>query len=255
MSNGLKLKPILAAIVAAGLLYGGYAYVYAAPKSRLLKDLAAQQNAVNGYETALKRRLEISSGLRTFADSTLGASKDEVESRFRTGLYSVATSCGLTGITTNTQEPTKEISPLSKAKLSSAYAGLKRELKNRVDFHTIPGAPRVFNGKVFVDPQAQKTDGKQTNKALLLSPHARVDTKPQLEIFADDVKCTHGATIGRMDDAALFYLKSRGIGAESAKALLTYAFAAEPLETIEIDALRLELERQVFARFTHSHLE
>ena len=113
----------------------------------------------------------------------------------------------------------------------------------------------VFNGKVFVDPQAQKTDGKQTNKALLLSPHARVDTKPQLEIFADDVKCTHGATIGRMDDAALFYLKSRGIGAESAKALLTYAFAAEPLETIEIDALRLELERQVFARFTHSNLE
>ncbi len=113
----------------------------------------------------------------------------------------------------------------------------------------------VFNGKVFVDPAAQKTDGKQTNKALLLSPQARVDTKPQLEIFADDVKCTHGATIGRLDDNALFYLKSRGIGADNAKALLTYAFAAEPLETIEIDALRLELERQVFMRFTHSHLE
>ena len=113
----------------------------------------------------------------------------------------------------------------------------------------------VFNGKVYVDPLAQKTDGKQTNKALLLSPTARVDTKPQLEIFADDVKCTHGATIGRMDDQALFYLKSRGIGADNAKALLTYAFAAEPLETIEIDALRLELERQVFERFTHSPLE
>lgn len=113
----------------------------------------------------------------------------------------------------------------------------------------------VFNGKVYVDPIAQKTDGKQTNKALLLSPTARVDTKPQLEIFADDVKCTHGATIGRMDDMALFYLKSRGIGADNAKALLTYAFAAEALETIEIDALRLELERQVFARFTHTRLE
>ncbi len=112
----------------------------------------------------------------------------------------------------------------------------------------------VFNGKVYVDPIAQKTDGKQTNKALLLSPQARVDTKPQLEIFADDVKCTHGATIGRMDEMALFYLKSRGIGADNARSLLTYAFAAEALETIEIDALRLGLERDVFERFTHSQL-
>lgn len=113
----------------------------------------------------------------------------------------------------------------------------------------------VFNGKVFVDPVAQKTDGKQTNKALLLSPQARVDTKPQLEIFADDVKCTHGATIGRMDDMALFYLKSRGIGGENARSLLTYAFAAEALETIEIDALRIALEKSVFERFNHSALE
>jgi Fe-S cluster assembly protein SufD len=113
----------------------------------------------------------------------------------------------------------------------------------------------VFNGKVYVDPVAQKTDGKQTNKALLLSEQARVDTKPQLEIFADDVKCTHGATIGRLEELPLFYLKSRGIGAESARALLTYAFAAEVLETIEIDVLRLELERAVFERFTHLRLE
>ena len=113
----------------------------------------------------------------------------------------------------------------------------------------------VFNGKVYVDPIAQKTDGKQTNKALLLSEKARVDTKPQLEIFADDVKCTHGATIGRLDELALFYLKSRAIGAESARALLTYAFAAEVLETIEIDALRVALERDLFERFTHLRLE
>ena len=113
----------------------------------------------------------------------------------------------------------------------------------------------VFNGKVYVDPVAQKTDGKQTNKALLLSPTARVDTKPQLEIFADDVKCTHGATIGRMDEMALFYLRSRGIGADNAKSLLTYAFAAESLETIEIDSLRLALEQDAFERFTHTRLE
>ncbi|HVZ49488.1 MAG TPA: Fe-S cluster assembly protein SufD [Gemmatimonadaceae bacterium] len=110
----------------------------------------------------------------------------------------------------------------------------------------------VFNGKVFVDPQAQKTDGKQTNHALLLSPAARVDTKPQLEIFADDVKCTHGATVGRLDELALFYLKSRGVGAENARALLTYAFAAEVLETVELDALRDGLERIAFERFTHT---
>ena len=108
----------------------------------------------------------------------------------------------------------------------------------------------VFNGKVYVDPIAQKTDGKQTNHALLLSEHARVDTKPQLEIFADDVKCTHGATVGRLDESALFYLKSRGLGADNARALLTYAFAAEALETIELDTLREGLEALAFARFT-----
>jgi len=110
----------------------------------------------------------------------------------------------------------------------------------------------VFNGKVYVDPIAQKTDGKQTNKALLLSEHARVDSKPQLEIFADDVKCTHGATVGKLDDASMFYLKSRGIGADNARSLLTYAFAAEVLELIEIDALRIGLEEQAFEHFTNS---
>ena len=113
----------------------------------------------------------------------------------------------------------------------------------------------VFNGKVYVDPIAQKTDGKQTNKALLLSDKARIDTKPQLEIFADDVKCTHGATIGRLDEIALFYMKSRAIGAENARALLTYAFAAEVLETIEIDSLRTALEQSIFERFTHLRME
>jgi Fe-S cluster assembly protein SufD len=107
----------------------------------------------------------------------------------------------------------------------------------------------VFNGKVYVHPEAQKTDGKQTNHALLLSEGARVDTKPQLEIFADDVKCTHGATVGKLDQVGLFYMKSRGINAESARALLTYAFAAEVLETIELDALRTQLEAFVFEHF------
>lgn len=107
----------------------------------------------------------------------------------------------------------------------------------------------VFNGKVYVHPEAQKTDGKQSNNNLLLSPSARVDTKPQLEIFADDVKCTHGATVGRLDDLAMFYLNSRGIGPEPARMLLTYAFAADVLETIELEPLRKQLEKMVLARF------
>ena len=108
----------------------------------------------------------------------------------------------------------------------------------------------VFNGKVYVDPIAQKTDGKQTNKVLLLSERAQVDTKPQLEIFADDVKCTHGATVGRVDETAAFYMKSRGINKELARRLLTYAFAAEVLETIEIDRVRQDLEQATLQRFT-----
>ena len=107
----------------------------------------------------------------------------------------------------------------------------------------------VFNGKVYVHPEAQKTDGKQTNNTLLLSERAKVDTKPQLEIFADDVKCTHGATVGRIDEMALFYLKSRGIPHARARRLLTYAFAAEVLETVPIESLRDELERVTLERF------
>lgn len=108
----------------------------------------------------------------------------------------------------------------------------------------------VFNGKVYVHPEAQKTDGKQTNQTLLLSDKARIDTKPQLEIFADDVKCTHGATVGRIDETALFYLKSRGVGATLARQLLMYAFAADILESIEIEPVRDELERMTLARYT-----
>lgn len=108
----------------------------------------------------------------------------------------------------------------------------------------------VFNGKVYVYPIAQKTDGKQTNNNLLLSEGARIDTKPQLEIFADDVRCTHGATVGRLDEMALFYMKSRGVSADKATRLLTYAFAADVLETIEVQAVRDELERATLERFT-----
>ena len=108
----------------------------------------------------------------------------------------------------------------------------------------------VFNGKVYVHPIAQKTDGKQTNMTLLLSETAQIDTKPQLEIFADDVKCTHGATVGRLDETALFYMKSRGVSARAARELLTYAFAADVLETIELEPVRDALEEMTLRRYT-----
>jgi Fe-S cluster assembly protein SufD len=99
----------------------------------------------------------------------------------------------------------------------------------------------VFNGKIFVRQDAQKTDAKQTNQTLILSPDATINTKPQLEIFADDVRCTHGATIGQLSETQLFYLRSRGIGKEAARSLLTYAFAAELVERVKSDAVRAEI--------------
>jgi len=106
----------------------------------------------------------------------------------------------------------------------------------------------VFTGRIVVHKEAQKTDGKQSNMNLLLSPDAVIDTKPQLEIFADDVRCTHGATIGEIDDDAIFYLRSRGIAETAARALLVYAFARASLEPIGVEPLRRQLEARVLAR-------
>ena len=103
-------------------------------------------------------------------------------------------------------------------------------------------AKGVFNGKIIVRPDAQKTDAKQTNKALLLSGDATINTKPQLEIFADDVKCTHGATVGQLDDDQMFYLRARGIALADARNILIHAFASDVLNGIRLDAIREELE-------------
>ncbi len=106
----------------------------------------------------------------------------------------------------------------------------------------------VFNGKIFVRKDAQKTDAKQTNKTLLLSDDATIDTKPQLEIFADDVKCTHGATVGHLDEEQKFYLRSRGIGEEEANDLLTFAFASDVISRIHVEPLRRQLDAMLQAR-------
>jgi Fe-S cluster assembly protein SufD len=107
----------------------------------------------------------------------------------------------------------------------------------------------VFNGKIFVRPEAQKTDAKQTNRNLLLSEDATVDAKPQLEIFADDVKCTHGATIGQLDPESIFYLRARGIGLELARKMLLHAFASEIVNRITIPTVRETLDDQLFEMY------
>lgn len=144
------------------------------------------------------------------------------------------------------------------ARLSGLYVGRGRQ---HMDHHTCidhrepRGASRelykgvlddaaraVFNGRVIVRPGAQRTDALQSNRNLLLSPQAEVDTKPQLEIWADDVKCAHGATVGQLDADQLYYLRSRGVAADEAQALLVRAFAADALAGIEHAPLRSRLE-------------
>jgi Fe-S cluster assembly protein SufD len=110
----------------------------------------------------------------------------------------------------------------------------------------------VFNGKIFVRQDAQKTNAKQTNRNLLLSEDASIDTKPQLEIFADDVKCTHGATVGQLNDEALFYLRARGIGLEQARRMLIRAFANDVVERVSIAPAREQLDRLLQDRFANA---
>jgi Fe-S cluster assembly protein SufD len=109
-------------------------------------------------------------------------------------------------------------------------------------------ARAIFNGKIIVRQDAQKTDAKQTNRALLLSDNASINTKPQLEIFADDVKCTHGAAIGQLDEDAIFYLRARGLTYFEARDMLIHAFAGEIIDRVQIEPLKRALEAELYAQ-------
>lgn len=115
-------------------------------------------------------------------------------------------------------------------------------------------ARSVFNGRIFVHQAAQKTDAYQSNKNLILSDQARVDTKPQLEIFADDVKCSHGATVGQINLEELFYLTSRGVKPELARNLLTYGFAEQVVQKIEVESIKRQLDEVILNRL-HTTLD
>jgi Fe-S cluster assembly protein SufD len=109
-------------------------------------------------------------------------------------------------------------------------------------------AKAVFNGRIIVRLDAQKTDAKQTNRALLLSDDATINSNPQLEIFADDVKCTHGAAVGQLDEEAMFYLQARGLNRAEARDMLLHAFAGEVIQGLKIPALREQIETNFFTR-------
>ena len=115
-------------------------------------------------------------------------------------------------------------------------------------------AKAVFNGRIIVRIDAQKTDAKQTNRALLLSDEATINSNPQLEIFADDVKCTHGAAVGQLDEEAMFYLQARGLTRAEARDMLLHAFAGEVLDGLKIPALREQIETNFFQRLAHRSL-
>src|SRR4029450_1055333 len=103
----------------------------------------------------------------------------------------------------------------------------------------------VFKSKIILRPGAKKTEARQTNRALLLSEDALINTKPQLEIFANDVKCTHGAAVGQLDDEALFYISSRGLDEAHARQLLIHAFAADVLTRLPLESVRAGVEQRL----------
>ena len=110
----------------------------------------------------------------------------------------------------------------------------------------------VFNGVVYVHPGAQKTDAQQANHNLLLSRDAEIDTKPQLEIYADDVKCSHGATVGQLDENQMFYLRSRGIPEPTAAGMLTYGFAHDLVEHMGLEPVRHLIEEILVRKLPHA---
>ena len=136
---------------------------------------------------------------------------------------------------------------------SDTHSTIDHAVPNCISHQTYKGvldgrSRGVFNGKVFVRENASGTDAQQQNKNLLLSNDARVDTKPQLEIFNDDVKCSHGATVGQLEDEEMFYLLTRGLPETLARNLLTYGFAEEVINKIEIEAIKSDLDATVLNR-------
>jgi Fe-S cluster assembly protein SufD len=200
----------------------------------LLDHVKLQQESLQAYHVALTQVAQARhSNFRTHSLSFGGALvRNEVRVRFD-GEHAEATVNGL--YVARGQQHVDNFTVIDHAQPNCASHELYKGILN-------DRAHGVFNGKILVRKDAQKTDAKQTNKVLLLSDAATINTKPQLEIFADDVKCTHGATIGQLDEGQIFYLCSRGIPREAARRLLTFAFANDIVSRINLPAIREQME-------------
>ena len=221
----------------SGVYFANAVTEVAVGEGAALDHVKIQQDSVDAFHVA-DTRFVLSTGSRLTTHAlALGAgwSRNEVRVRFD-GDNAEATVNGLYLASDRQHVDNQTILDHARPHCTSheLYKGI-------LDGH----AHGVFNGKIFVRQDAQKTDAKQTNKVLLLSNDATIDTKPQLEIFADDVKCTHGATVGQLDAEQLFYLRTRGLDEATARAMLTFAFANDVVSRIPVESLRAELEQLI----------
>ncbi len=198
-----------------------------------------------------------------FHIGNLNAQQDK-DSQFESHSISLGGKLTRNDIISNLAQPGAEVT------LNGLYMGNNHQhvdnhtLINHLEPHTrsqeyyrgvLDGHSRgVFNGRIIVHKNAQKTDAHQSNANLLLSDNAEADTKPELEIYADDVKCSHGATVGQLDEAVLFYLRSRAIDEDTARSLLTYAFAGDVINRIKLTPIRERLEQLVIGRLPDANL-
>ncbi len=211
-----------------------------------LKHLRVQRESHNAFHVGTTA---VSLGRASFYDATnitLGAklSRHDVNVKFN----AEGAECFVDGLYL-----------VSESQHADTHSVIDHQVPNCVSHQNYKGivdekARAVFNGKVFVRENAHGTNAVQSNKNLLLSNDARVDTKPQLEIFNDDVKCAHGATVGQLEEEELFYLLSRGLNESLARNLLTYGFAEEIINKIEIESIKKQLDEAVLNRL-HANLE
>ncbi len=199
-----------------------------------------QQESLKAFHVAAVNADQQQGSRLTSRSFALGAALARID--IRVGLNAGHTTCALDGLyMTDGRQHIDHHTRIDHARPH----GTSREFYKGV----LAGASRaVFNGKVIVHADAQHSDADQTNRNLLLSDNAEVDTKPQLEIYADDVKCSHGATVGQLDPEQIFYLRSRGVDDASARALLTFAFAEEVVDRVGIPSLRARLEKLLRGR-------
>jgi Fe-S cluster assembly protein SufD len=213
----------------------------------LLEHYKVQEESLDAFHVATtKVRLERDSQFRShFFSFGAALTRNAVD----VGFASAGGSCSLNGLyvvdgTQHVDCQTSMDHAVERCTSDQSYRGI------------LDGESRgVFHGRVMVRKDAQKTDARQTNKNLVLSPKARADTKPQLEIHADDVKCAHGATIGRLDEGALFYLRSRGIDEPSAQSILTRGFANEITSGIRVKPLLQRIDRLLAHKLSHGSVD